>query len=175
MKQAFLLISCLAVCAFSATAQNKAAGSNAMSDQKFVDFVAQTDMVEANLGDLAQNVAASEDVKGYGKMLVADHTSNYQNLQSLAQQNGFTVPTAIDGKNDKTMIDPFHALKGAAFDKKYIHDMVAGHTQAIAIVKKEAEGADNPALKAFAQDMLPALQKHLDHAKEIEQGKKPAM
>lgn len=142
-----------------------------MSDQKFVDFAAQTDMVEGNLGQLAQDVGASQAVKDYGQMLVTDHTNDYQKLQSVAQQAGFTVPTAIDAENNKSMIGPFHALKGATFDHKYIHTMVVGHTQAIAIYKKEAEDAQNPALKSYAQDDLAVLQNHLDHAKEIEQGK----
>ena len=87
------------------------------------------------------------------KMLVTDHTADYQKLQTLAQQNGFTIPTAIDAEHNK-LIGPFQALKGAAFDKKYIHTMVMGHTQALATFKKEADDAQNPALKAFAQDIL---------------------
>ena len=38
-----------------------------MPDQKFVDFAAQTDMVEANLGQLAENQGASQDTKDYGQ------------------------------------------------------------------------------------------------------------
>ena len=86
------------------------------------------------------------------------------------------MPTAIDAENNRTLIGPFYELKGAAFDHKYIHTMVVGHTQAIAIFKKETEDAQSPALKATAQDPLPVRQKHLDHAKDIKEGKKsPAM
>lgn len=170
MKHIFSAVCCIALCAIPALAQKKAAP---MSDQKFVDFAAQTDMVEANLGNLAQDVAASQAVKDYGQMLVADHTNDYQKLQSVAQQAGLTVPTSIDAEHNKSMITPMHALKGAAFDHKYIQTMVTGHTQAIAIYKKEADDAQNPAIKAYAQDTLPVLQKHLDHAKAIEQGKTP--
>ena len=53
--------------------------------------------------------------------------------------------------------------------------VIAGHTQAIALYKKEAQTATNPALKAYAQQTLPTLQKHLDAAKAIQQGKTPAM
>lgn len=144
-----------------------------MTDQEFVDFVAQTDMVEANLGQWAQEVAASQAVKDYGQMLATDHTNNYQKLQTVAQQAGLTVPTAINAENNKTTIGPFHRLKGAAFDRKYIHTMVVGHTQAVALFKKEVDDAQNPALKVFVQDTIPVLEKHLDHAKAIEQGKTP--
>jgi len=146
-----------------------------MSDQKFLDFAAQTDMVEAHLGSLAQDAATSQSVKDYGQMLATDHTSDYQQLQSIAQQAGLTVPTAIDSDHNKAMIGPMHALKGAAFDKKFAHDMVAGHTGAIAIYQKEAHDAQNAAIRSYAEATLPTLQKHLDNAKAMEQGKMPSM
>jgi len=142
-----------------------------MTDREFVDFAAQTDMVEANLGQLAQDVAAKQEVKDYGKMLATDHTNDYQQLQSTAGQANLTVPAAIDEKNNKTLIGPLHALKGAAFDRKFIQDMISGHTEAIAVYTKEASDAQNPAIKSYAQAALPVLQKHLDDAKDLAQNK----
>jgi putative membrane protein len=69
------------------------------------------------------------------------------------------------------MIDPFQKLKGAAFDHRYVHEMVAGHTKAIATYKKEAADGQNDALKAYAEQALPVLQKHLDAAKGLEKSK----
>ncbi len=174
MKRFILAVGCIALCSMPGLAQKKAAaGHAAMSDQQFVDFAAQTDMVEANLGQLAQDVAAKPDVKDYGKMLVTDHTNDFNQLYTLAQQANLTRPNAIDAENNKTMIDPFQKLKGAAFDRRYLREMVAGHTKAIAIYKKEAADAQNPALKSYAEQALPVLQKHLDDAKALEQGKTP--
>lgn len=144
-----------------------------MTDQQFVDFAAQTDMVEANLGQLAQNVAAKQDVKDYGQMLVTDHTKDYNNLYAAAQQASLTVPNAIDAEHNKAMIDPFQKLKGAAFDHRYLAEMVAGHTKALAIYKKEAADAQNAGLKSYAQSAIPVLQKHLDDAKALLAGKTP--
>lgn len=172
MKRLVSAVCCLALCSMPALAQKKAAGA-AMSDQQFVDFAAQTDMVEANLGQLAQNVAAKSDVKQYGQMLVADHTDNYHQLWTAAQQASLTVPNAIDTEHNKTMIAPFQKLKGAAFDHKYIQEMVLGHTKALATYKKEAQDAQNPALKSYAEQSIPVLQKHLDDAKMLAKGKTP--
>jgi putative membrane protein len=167
MKRILSAVCCLAVCSIPAMAQKAAAGA-AMSDQQFVDFAGQTDMVEANLGQLAQNVASAQPVKDYGQMLATDHTSDYHQLYDAAHQANLTVPTAIDAEHNKMMIDPFQKLKGAAFDRRYIKEMVAGHTKAIAVYKKEAADAQNPALKSYAQDALPVLQKHLAGAKDLE-------
>jgi putative membrane protein len=172
MKRIFSIVCCVALCAVPALAQKSAAP---MSDQKFLETAAQTDMIEAHLGKLAQDAAASQSVKDYGQMLVTDHTNDYSQLQSLAQQTGLAVPTAIDAQHDKAMIAPMHALKGTAFDHKYIQEMVAGHTGALALYKKEAHDAQNPAIRSYAEQTIPALQKHLDDAKAIREGKTPSM
>ncbi|MBV8675135.1 MAG: DUF4142 domain-containing protein [Acidobacteriaceae bacterium] len=172
MKRMLSLVCCMALCSLPALAQKKAGGG--MSDQQFVDFAAQTDMVEANLGQLAQNNASAQDVKDYGQTLVTDHTNDYHQLYAAAQQANLNVPNAIDAEHTKAMITPFEKLKGAAFDHRYSAEMISGHTKAIAIYKKEASDAQNPALKTYAQTALPTLQKHLDAAKSLEKsgGKK---
>ncbi len=170
MKRVLSLVCCVAVCALPALAQKKTA-EKPMSDQQFVDFAGQTDMVEANLGQVAESVAAKQDVKDYGQMLVTDHTKDYGDLIAAAHQANLTVPTAIDAEHNKKMIDPFQKLKGAAFDRKYGHEMVEGHTKAIAVYKEEATGAESPAIRSYAQAALPVLEKHLEGAKALEKGK----
>ncbi|MGB6133103.1 MAG: DUF4142 domain-containing protein [Acidobacteriaceae bacterium] len=172
MKRILSGVCCLglALCCLPLTAQSrmhKAAGAT-MSDQQFVDFAGQTDMVEANLGQLAQTASDNQAVKDYGQMLVTDHTKDFSDLNAAAQQANLTVPTAIDEAHNKEMVGPFQKLKGAAFDHKYIAEMIAGHTKAIAIYKKEADDAQNAAIKSYAENALPVLQKHLDAAKELE-------
>jgi putative membrane protein len=162
MKSVLAAVCCLAICPIYAVAQK------AMSDQQFVDFAAQTDMVEANLGQLAQSVASAQAVKDYGGMLVTDHTGDFGVLTTTASQAGLTMPTAIDAAHVKDMIAPMHKLKGTAFDHKYIADMISGHTKAIEIYKAEAANASNSALKNYAQQALPVLEKHLSSAKDLQ-------
>jgi putative membrane protein len=152
-------------------AAKAAAAGAAMTDQQFVDMAAQIDMVEANLGQMAQSQGASQAVKDYGQMLVTDHTNDFNQLYTAAQQANLNRPNAIDAEHNKAMIDPFQKLNGAAFDKKFGHEMVAGHTKAIAMYKKEAADAQNAALKSYAQTALPVLEKHLDSAKSLEKAK----
>jgi putative membrane protein len=171
MKRVLAAACCIVFCSLPALAKEKAAEAKAMSDQQFVDFAAQTDMVEANLGQLAGSVASAQPVKDYGQMLVADHTKDYNQLFDVAHQANLNMPNAIDAEHNKAMIDPFQKLKGAAFDRHYAQEMVAGHTKAIAIYKKEAADAQNAALKSYATQALPVLEKHLEDAKGLEKAK----
>lgn len=171
MKRIFTAACCILIASLPVLAQEKATAKGkagmTMTDQQFVDFAAQTDMVEANLGQLAGNVATSQSVKDYASNLVTDHTNDYKQLSDAAKQANLNVPTAIDAEHDKTMLAPFEKLKGAAFDRKYEQEMIAGHTKAIAIYKKEAADAQNEALKSYAQAALPVLEKHLTEAKDM--------
>ena len=171
MKTVLSAVCCLVLCSLPALGQKKAAAGAAMTDQQFIDLAAQTDMVEANLGQLAQSAASAQPVKDYGQMLVTDHTNDFNQLYTIAQQANLTRPNAIGAEQNKAMIDPFQKLNGAAFDKRYIHEMIAGHTKAIAVYKKEATDAQNPAVKSYAEQTLPTLQKHLDGAKALEKAK----
>jgi|ERR1700761_8020810 len=173
MKSILSAVCCLALCCLPALAQKKGAkaGAAAMTDQEFVDFAAQTDMTEANLGQLAATNASAQAVKDYAQMLVTDHTSDYNQLSTVAGKASLTVPKGLDAAHQK-MVAPFEKLKGTAFDHRYIQEMIAGHTKAIAVYTKESNDAQNADLKAYASATLPTLQKHLDGAKDIATPKK---
>ncbi len=168
MKNLLLGVCCpalcsLAVCCLPALAQTPASTG---SDQHFVDMAAQTDMLEAHLGQMAQDQANAQDVKDFAQMLVTDHTNSYNQLAQIATQAGLTIPKGLGPEQDK-MIKPFEKLKGAAFDRKYEMTMVAGHRKAIAEYKKAAEDAQNAAVKQYATNALPVLEKHLQAAEAL--------
>ncbi len=171
MKNILTVVCFLCLCSIAALGEKKPAKGPAMSDQNFINFAAQTDMVEANLGQLAQTTAGSKQVKDYAQMLVTDHTIDFNQLSSVARQAGLSVPSAIDAEHNKTMIGPFEKLKGATFDRRYIEDMIAGHAKGIAIYRKEAAEAQNPALKSYADHALPVLEKHLAAAIKLEKAR----
>jgi putative membrane protein len=174
MKRLLTAVCCITLLSIPALAQKRAhdaKAKGAMTDQQFVDFAAQTDMVEANLGQFAQTASDNQQVKDYGQTLATDHTQDFGNLKTAAQQANLTVPDAIDAAHNKSLIDPFQKLKGAAFDHKYAQEMVAGHTKALEVYKKEAADAENPAIKSYAEAAIPVLEKHLAGAKDLEKAK----
>jgi putative membrane protein len=171
MKRIVTAVCCVILAPVVGLAQKDSSSKGAMTDQQFVTFAAQTDMVEANLGELAGNVAEAQPVKQYGQMLMDDHTKDFQQLSSAAGQANLTVPSAIDNEHISKMIAPFQKLKGAAFDHRYVKEMIDGHTKAIATYRKEAADAQNPAIKSYAETALPTLEKHLSEAKGLQNAK----
>ena len=170
MKRVLSAFCCVALLGSPLVAQHhhaaKAAAPAALTDQQFIDMAAQTDMLEAHLGQMAADQASSQDVKDYAQMLVTDHTADYQQLGALAAKDNFTVPKGLDNEHYKMTV-PFEKLKGAAFDARYARTMIEGHTKAIAVYTREAANAQNPDVKSYAGATLPTLQKHLDGAKNL--------
>jgi len=169
MKLIVSAICCAALSWFPALAQSTHASKSRaapMTDQQFVDFAAQTDMLEAHLGQMAETQAEAQAVKDYAQMLITDHTNDYQHLGPLAEKIGLSFPRALDAEHDK-MIEPFEKLRGASFDRRYIHEMIEGHTAAITTYKKVADDAQNEDLRQYASETLPTLEKHLDGAKDL--------
>jgi putative membrane protein len=89
MKSLVSAVCCVGLCCALALAQDahkkaaSAGAADAMTDQQFVDFAAQTDMTEANLGQLAASQASAQGVKDYAQMLVTDHTNDYTQLGTV--------------------------------------------------------------------------------------------
>jgi putative membrane protein len=159
-----MVVCCAAFCAVPAISQTT------NTDQKFVDMAAQTDMMEAHLGQLAQDQGAAQGVKDFGSTLVTDHTNDYQQLAAAAQKAGMNVPKGLDAERNR-MITPFHKLKGAAFDRRFVQEMVVGHTKAIAEYRREAQDGQNADIKAYASQALPTLEKHLQAARSLQKRK----
>lgn len=155
----------LALCILPAFGQTKMGST--MSDKSFVDFAAQTDMTEAHIGQVAQDQAEGQAVKDYATMLNNDHTQNYSMLTAAAATAGVDVPKGLDAKHD-AMIAPLAKMKGKAFDRRFEHEMVSGHETAIAEYNRYIRDGSNAALKTYATNTLPTLEKHLTDAKKLE-------
>ena len=101
------------------------------------------------VGRICRVLAASQGLRSDAGR--RSQAKDYNQLYDVAHQANLNMPNAIDAEHNKAMIDTgFQKLKGAAFDRHYAQEMVAGHTKAIAIYKKEAADAQNAALKSYA-------------------------
>ena len=69
------------------------------------------------------------------------------------------------------MIAPFEKLKGPAFDHRFVQETVTGHTKAIPEYQKEANNGQNADIKAYVNQALPTLQKHLEQARDLQKSK----
>ncbi len=156
---------CVAISGFAATGSGKLSPA----DQRFVTTAEQDNMMEAHVGQMAENQASGSGVKDFARKLADDHTKAYSQLQKIAEQEGDTsVPRGINVKTDHEAVS-LMKLKGNQFDRTFLRDEFAGHERAIAEFRREAAHGADPQIKAWAQQTIPVLQDHLNMAKQLEQ------
>jgi putative membrane protein len=175
--KSIILAAALSVFATTAMAQS---GSTAMQNQQgqkvssatqqFVQKAAISDLFEIQSGQMAQQKATNDDYRQFGQMVNDDHSKTSQQIKSMAQNMpGVQLPTAPDSAH-KQKLDKLQTLNGAQFEDQFKKDQVAGHQDAIKLFEGYAQKGDNADLKKFAQDTLPKLKEHLQHAQALPKG-----
>ncbi|MHA3735352.1 DUF4142 domain-containing protein [Pseudomonas sp. Eth.TT006] len=149
----------------------------AATSNSFVDNAAAGGIAEIETSRLALEKSQSADIKAFANMMITDHSKANDELASIAKANGIEVPddTTLVKQAKEKILD----MRDESFDAAYANNQVKAHEETIELFKKEANTVtDDKAkgateLKAFAQKMLPALEKHLTAAKEL-QAKHPS-
>jgi putative membrane protein len=125
------------------------------TDKTFMKKAAKGGMMEVAMGKLAEQNGQSDDVKSFGKRMVADHSKANDELKSIATQKGVKLP----GK------EPSEKWTS---DKAYMDMMVKDHEKDLAEFKEQANSGSDPDVKEFAEKTAKMVQEHLDLAKEAQ-------
>jgi len=157
----------IAICclAGAASARTAFAASLSKADQRFMIMAAKSDMTEAHEGQMAEQRARRNEIKTFAKTLVQDHTESYERLTELAAKTGVAIPKGIDTANNRA-IEHLARVTGRRFDRQFVRDEIRAHRHAIALFKQEAKRGENAAVKAYAANMTPILEKHLHLVEE---------
>ena len=136
-------------------------------DKGFVLKAAGGSMMEVELGNIAQQNAASQRVKDFGAMMVRDHSKAVDELSTFASRRNVMMNKDSLMALHKSHIDNLKNKTGAAFDKAYMSMMVNDHKKDIAEFEKASKMCKDNECLAFASKTLPTLQTHLDSAQAI--------
>jgi putative membrane protein len=139
------------------------------ADEKFLKDAAGDNLAEVKLGELAEQHAASDSVKRFGKRMGTDHQKAYDELKQLAAQKGVVVPTTLD-RTHQALHDRLAKLSGADFDRAYMKEMVKDHDKDVKEFQKEASSGKDPDLKSWASTTLSTLKEHQQQAKQVQAG-----
>ena len=155
------------------SAQNVNDSTNVVSDNTsdFATEAASGGMMEVQLGKLAQQKAANPRVKAFGEMMVKDHSKANDELKAIAARQNIALPDSMSNDKKDNMND-LSKKTGKDFDKAYMDMMVDDHKEDIDKFQKAAQNVKDTAVRAWASNALPVLQKHLDSAQAIQQAVK---
>jgi putative membrane protein len=129
------------------------------ADHDFVEKAYTINQAEVTLGHMAEERGTSPEVKAFGARMVADHTKGLDELNAAARRDGVPVPSAVSPAATQLQ-QHLSQLNGASFDDAYMKHMVAGHGEAVGVFTQEIANGTGPALRAYAEQMLPTLESH---------------
>jgi putative membrane protein len=153
------------------------------NNREFVSRMLDANMTEVELGRMAQNQAASADVKRFAEMMVTDHSKSLDTLKPIANRQGTPLVAQLDDEH-RELRDRLAKLRGAEFDREYMRAMVDGHEEVINQLQTRAnedrfgenkgtvtpETSDDPMtaeINQWAAMKLPTTRHHLDEAKRV--------
>lgn len=143
--------------------------SYSMNNQDFVTQASSSNMFEIAAGSLAVSQGVNADVKHYGEHMVTDHRKAGLEMEALAKDKGWSVPSTVLAQHQR-MLDTLKDMSGALFDKKFAAMMVMSHKQTVALFEQAADdrGVPDGQLRSFAQQKLPVLKEHLEEANDLQ-------
>ena len=149
--------------------QNEAKFDN-NKQEKDADFLvdaAEISLEEITLSKLAQEKAATSDVKQLAREMQIKHEKSLADLKTLANSKMVSIPTTLtDDGNDA--IEKLNDKSGTEFDKEYADVIVNNHKEAIKEFEKAANESMDPDIRTWASSSLPELRNHLDKSMDIQ-------
>src|SRR5882724_330494 len=113
----------LSLGAMPAASLHAQAKDDVKADSKWVHEVAADNLLEVNLGKMAERKAANPAVKQFGERMVTDHGKANQDLLSLASSHGLPFKPEL-GRRHEQKVDRLEKVQGKEFDRAYIRSMI---------------------------------------------------
>jgi len=139
---------------------------NISADMGFVREAASGNLMEIQLGQLAQNKASNPAVKQFAQRMVADHNNLQNQLTSVASSGGQSFTPTMDSRH-QNQINRLQGLSGAEFDRNYMSLMIRAHQRDVNNFQTQSQSANSAQVRTLAINSLPVLQQHLSLAQQV--------
>ncbi|HEX3628031.1 MAG TPA: DUF4142 domain-containing protein [Verrucomicrobiae bacterium] len=170
MKNTFKLIGGISLTLLMASpvwaGQGTRTGQLPAPDDKFVQDAVAGGKTEVQLGQMAQQKAASPAVREFGAQMARDHAGLNVQLQRVLTEQGITEPGGKEKSTRSTGAMEGHS--GQDFDHAYMQNMISDHKKDLAEFKKEAAEGKDPEIRAWAAQTVPTLEQHLQKAEQTD-------
>jgi putative membrane protein len=149
-------------------AERPPVGAVSELDRQFAMAMAEGNLAEIQLGQMASTKASNPMVKQMGQKLVTDHSQANQELVQIAGPLGIPLPASLTPRH-QSMALGLAGQSGAAFDQMFVLSQIPDHAMTSLLLQTEINQGTNPALKAYAAKYLPAVEQHRAMLSDISQ------
>ncbi|MEJ1160235.1 DUF4142 domain-containing protein [Prosthecomicrobium sp. N25] len=154
------------------TAGASSAAAQKMDAATFVRMAHSSNMLEIESSRMALQQSKRDDIKAFAQTMVDDHTSAGTKMQQAVAASRAAQATSAGGAGTmdpkhQAMLKQLTQAQNANFDRAYATLQRSAHQEAVTLFTNYAERGDDQNLVAFAKEMLPALEKHLEAANAL--------
>ena len=135
-------------------------------DADFVTRASTGNLFAITESRLALERSQDPRVKALAHRLAEDHEGAETALQAAADGSGITLATALD-PNHQARVTALQSKSGADFDKAYIADQGALHSNALTLYGDCMLLSDNKKLKTLAIKMIPVTATQLNDIRAL--------
>ncbi len=150
------------------TPNGAALGTPNAQDAAFVQTAGVANMAEVAQGQLAARQTGNPAANQFANWMTADHSGAEASLQTLASQEGLSLPSGLDQANQQ-LLGQLQPLTDGAFFAVYVTGQILAHTQSLTAFIQEAQYGQDTAIKAYASAGISTLAGHLASALTLEQ------
>jgi putative membrane protein len=134
------------------------------ADGDFVRHQAADNLMEVQLGQLAEHRAAAPIVQKFGEKMAIDHEKLQDQWTSLAEKHGLRFTPALTSAQ-RGKVTRLRQVGRSDFDREYVITMIKGHTKDAADLKAAIDSARSEPVRKMAAYALPIVQEHLQNAR----------
>ncbi len=145
---------------------------DALPDARFVGYAQTTNDFEIASGRLALAKSVNENVRGFTSRMIAQHTEAAQFLSKARSEAGVSyAPGPQAPPNTVAILQRLARLEGPEFHTSYANAQLAVLTDAELQIGAYSQNGGNGALRRYAQNKLPRVTMHLEHARRLAGGR----
>jgi putative membrane protein len=133
------------------------------ADQLFALEAALDVMAELDAARVAQAQAQSAPVKQFAARMLDEHAKSRARLQAMAGASHVPMVSSLDSAHQR-MLEELGGLHGGGFDLSYVRTEVAAHQRAAELYEWIISSGQDPGVKSYAAEVLPAVLEHLEAA-----------
>jgi putative membrane protein len=139
---------------------------NVRADRKFIHEVAADNMLEVQLGELAERKSQNASVRRLAERIIADHNRLQDTWVGMSSRNGHEFRPGM-GRNHRAKLNQLQNLSGRAFDRAYISMVVQNRKDYIDYFEREGRAAQSSQVRNLVNRGIPVLRRHFNQAKQI--------
>ena len=158
--------------ASAAHAASSSGGSAMPNTGLILTQMHQTNLMEIELGKMAEQKAASSEVRAYANQLVQDHTNVDRMVVAMAQDSGTNLKNGAEAHQaarhetarEKELERKLKSMQGADFDRFFLKETSADHDKLIAKLQQDKQNTSDEELEALIEKVIPVLEQHRELA-----------